>query len=353
MFISRASAVRRRTRWWLLGIIAVLTIAPTVFFAHRVWADDGKSHQHAFAITSDGKRLDLGIPKEYDSLALGVNNKNEVVGMVELTNSTTHAFLSRGSMMTDLGTLGGDYSCANMINDAGQVVGDSGTASGDTHPFLWQNGKMTELGSLGGNEMRAVDLNNRGQVLVSVTYFTTTTTEPGSVGYCKYFIWQNGTYTEITGLPNKTDAYGINDKGQVALSSSEGRHFIWDQGKVTQLPSFTEDLNSFWGLTEDGRIFYQRGNYESFAFGRVYVWHSGRTTEVGGFDDKSAQVCLVNRAGQLAGLIWDDVATGKSTPFLWTNGELHRLKVDGNQAEIFAINDLGTVVGDSSNYHKY
>jgi probable HAF family extracellular repeat protein len=50
---------------------------------------------------------------------------------------TDHAFLWEKGVMTDLGTLGGDFSSADAINPAGQVVGRSGTRADQIHATLW------------------------------------------------------------------------------------------------------------------------------------------------------------------------------------------------------------------------
>ena len=69
--------------------------------------------------------------------------------------------------MTDLGTLGGNYSLAHGINNSGQVVGESATANGYYHAFLYSSGTMTDLGTLGGSRSGAWCINASGQVVGS------------------------------------------------------------------------------------------------------------------------------------------------------------------------------------------
>lgn len=106
----------------------------------------GGGTTHAFITGPNGVNMtDLGTlgggtnPSSADaSDALGgVNDAGQVAG-----NSTTsghyHAFITGpdGVGMTDLGTLGGDFSFAWGINAAGRVVGESGTSGGDVHAFI-------------------------------------------------------------------------------------------------------------------------------------------------------------------------------------------------------------------------
>src|SRR5215470_6515963 len=86
--------------------------------------------------------------------------------------------------ITDLGSLGDGIARGLAINASGQVTGDSvssrlvqvpcpvrqygGAKKCFTHPddaFEWSNGTMTDLGTLGGNFSQGVAINSSGEVV--------------------------------------------------------------------------------------------------------------------------------------------------------------------------------------------
>ena len=100
---------------------------------------------------------DLGTLGGTASMALGINNRSEVVG------GSGRAFLwTQQAGIVDLGTLGGRTSCANDVNDLGYIVGASQTGQTDrrgqpvTRAFLrTPDGQMLDLGTLGGEHSSA------------------------------------------------------------------------------------------------------------------------------------------------------------------------------------------------------
>ena len=89
----------------------------------------------------------------WGSVAHGLDDRGEVVGMTRTNVSAGRAFFWRQGKMTDLGTLGGRSSEALAINDRGMIVGWSDTKlvpwtaeqAPGSRPFVWQAGRMTEL----------------------------------------------------------------------------------------------------------------------------------------------------------------------------------------------------------------
>ena len=96
-----------------------------------------------------------------------------MVGYSHTDNGQYHAFITGpdGAGMTDLGTLGGDFSFASGINDAGQVVGYSYTDNGEFRSFITgpDGAGMTDLGAVVAlptdlNYFDAIAINNHGQL---------------------------------------------------------------------------------------------------------------------------------------------------------------------------------------------
>ena len=85
-----------------------------------------------------------------NSVALGINNKGEVVGY-SFQGEDYHAFLysSSDQSLTDVGSLGGKINAACAINDAGQVTGYSQDGNGNLLAFIFsRNQPIASLGTL-------------------------------------------------------------------------------------------------------------------------------------------------------------------------------------------------------------
>jgi probable HAF family extracellular repeat protein len=88
-----------------------------------------------------------------------------VTGYSNTTSGAYHATVWIGSVITDLGTLGGAESYGRAINDAGDVVGLSDvTGNHYYHGFFWNGSMISDLGTLGGSSSGALAINDLGEV---------------------------------------------------------------------------------------------------------------------------------------------------------------------------------------------
>jgi probable HAF family extracellular repeat protein len=199
------------------------------------------SAYHGF-LYGGGHMTDLGTLGGTSSWASAINDAGQIAGFADTyggapnVNGGKHAFLSTGAKMTDLGTLGGPNSYALGINASGQVVGSSDTATpgGQYHAFLYSGGKMTDLGALGGSlaSSSATGINAAGQIVGS-----TGTWPPHT------FLVRGGKMVDLNwDLPAGSgitlfSPYGINDKGQIAATGSDGHGYLLTPVADTPEPS--------------------------------------------------------------------------------------------------------------------
>lgn len=102
----------------------------------------GNKTAHAFLWTKDAGIKDLGVlPGDFNSGAIAVNDRSEVVGISNDAEGNSRAFLWRSGLLTDLNTLAPADSPLYLlgavgINDKGEIVGFGATEAGDVHAFL-------------------------------------------------------------------------------------------------------------------------------------------------------------------------------------------------------------------------
>ena len=119
-----------------------------------------------------GRMIDLGtLGNDPDSLAAGINDRGQVVGMsikngAAFAGDNGYGFLWQHGVMTPLGTLGGEFSAPAAINNRGQVVGHASTPRNRTmHATMWYQGRTLDLGTLPGDVFsEASDITDDGQI---------------------------------------------------------------------------------------------------------------------------------------------------------------------------------------------
>ena len=188
---------------------------------------------HAFLYsTSTGNFRDISNIIGDSLVGYALNNAGQVAGDIAVLPDQLHAFYYSDGVIHDIGTLpGGGIASARGINDSGEVVGYSdATGVSYRHAFLYQNGQMQDLGLLQPNDFdsAARGINNAGDIV-------------GASGYAG-FLYHNGTMQRLDSLIdpslgwNISDAYAINDRGQITGIGSQGMFLMTPHVAATPAP---------------------------------------------------------------------------------------------------------------------
>jgi len=171
--------------------------------------------------------------------------------------------------MTDIGTLGGDFSRANGNNEAGQVTGGAELADGTTHVFVWQDGTMTDIGVPSGyKSARGIRISMSGTVCGFA--FDPTGTPTAGATTLHGFVYVKGEFISLgtLGGPGSVGS-GVNADGlvvgQADIAAATGNQpppthgFVWKDGTMTDindllLPGSSWEITSLLNLNDAGQI---------------------------------------------------------------------------------------------------
>ncbi|MFD9957632.1 hypothetical protein [Amycolatopsis sp. NPDC058986] len=184
---------------------------------------------------------DLGVNPAGTAEALGVNNRQQIVGTQGGIAGTPWS--KQGPTVTNLPLFpGGKTGEALAVNGNGVVVGDAARANGGKAAAEWVNGKISSLGTLnGGGFAEALAVNNAGQAVGAAS-------APGSLPNLFHAVlFSKGKAVDLN-VPganqNAAHATAINNHGDIVGDDGvippldlvgSGNGFLYRNGHATEL----------------------------------------------------------------------------------------------------------------------
>jgi probable HAF family extracellular repeat protein len=206
--------------------------------------------------------------------------------------------------------LGGGQSIANAISDDGRViVGVDGSQA-----VRWVGGSVFSLGSLGGTFSEAQAVSADGSVIVG------TANDRSSRDFG--FIWQSGTMTALPNLSvdSSGDAVGISADGSVVVgnvndATGNTRAVEWQGGAISQL-NIPAAYSRAYGVSGDGRVIVGEAGADN-PTSQAFRYVGGSLFMLGGMNSLTSEADAANRDGSII-VGSATVGAGAFRAFRWT-----------------------------------
>ncbi len=237
----------------------------------------------------------ISFPGSPETLAVGINNRQQVVGVYVDVAGKNHGFVNDGKKFTTIDFPGAVLTQVYKINDAGLMVGFYEDADGLDHGFSYQNGHYTAIDFPGAVTTDANGVDSSGDIVGQYS---------DNNGVTHGFVLSRGRY-------QRTDAPYFSD---TVVNS------VNDFGRMTGF-TFNDPSGPFTGFVKDGK------NFAPFQF------PGARDTEP----------YSINNASVLAGMFFNDDGSGGG--FATVFGYPY-----GIYAAVYGDNDLGQIAGATYDY---
>jgi len=248
-----------------------------------------------------------------------------------------------GYSVTDLGTLGGNYSSARAISANGLVTGIASDASGADQAFVYALGHMQGLSDQGASQAGGNGVNASGEVAA----FDQETTSGRALRY------ENGRMRYLGDLGGGTaTAFAINVQGNVVGSArtADGHDepFLYANKTMTDLGTLGGHDQGQWNAAFGVNAHRAVTGTSWAADGRYYafLWKDGSMQSLGTLGGSWSEGSAINDYGQITGLAYLP-GDGAAHAFLWKNNRIKDLGTLANSGFSwgFGINNQGVVVG--------
>lgn len=293
-----------------------------------------------------------------NSLAYGLNDNGMVVGQ-SFNNVTgmNEAVVWHNGIVFSIGTQG----LARAVNNSGVVVGETGGASifnPNGRAFMWDSGNYTEIGDLGGSWSGAFDINESGVI----SGFSCTNFELTCVFSSRGFRYENGVMQNLGTVSSPTGysrGHGINDAGAIAgraslvnFTDSDKFLAIWDAANNLTSVTGPSNYSTAESINNNG-IIVGNGFTNPNADMRGFVWDAdGILTVMGTFGGNDSRAFDINDLGIIVGFSTN--ASNARRAMISEDGglsiiDLNTLVVDLtgwlSLDESYGINESGQIVG--------
>ncbi len=273
----------------------------------------GWEHKEAFVWTAEEGFVTLERPQGVVSArAVDINDEGIICGTVVVSGLGNRGFVYgyEGDQFTILGTLpGGNWSEAHAIDSAGEIVGFWGDTINGPSPlaFIWRDGEMIDIHpDFGTLKSEANGLTDDS--IVTGWMGTSPLTD------ARAFIWDNGKVTELPPIPGGFTSQGIAINN---LADIAGRGLLIDprtdelvaralariDGEMIvlgTLPGYPDSFST--GINDDRTVV----GFAQTNSARAFVWTDGVMTALNDLVPPELSLDMhvaraINEAGQIAG----------------------------------------------------